>query len=237
MKLVCENLSLPLARFRFDLDGVFEARVLAICGPSGAGKTTLLELVAGLRRPAGGRIVLDGEVLADAAAGVFVPPTARQLGYVPQDLALFPHLDVERNLLYGRDRARRDAHPLPAEVIRLLGLESLLRRRIGELSGGEKQRVALGRALFSGPRLLLLDEPLTGLDPELRLRVLEYLRRVRDELAMPMLYVTHDAGDAALLADEVLWIEEGRLRARGGVEQMLEPDPTAFRLRALASLP
>jgi molybdate transport system ATP-binding protein len=233
MKLVCRKLGLQLPRYRFEIDGVFEARVVAICGPSGAGKTTLLELVAGLRKPGAGRIELDGELLVDAEEGVFLPPAERHLGYVPQDLALFPHLDVEKNLLYGRGRARQDAHPLPAEVIRLLGLENLLRRRIGSLSGGEKQRVALGRALFSGPRLLLLDEPLTGLDPELRQRVLEYLRRVRDELEMPMLYVTHDAGDAAVLADEVLFIEEGKLRARGKAEEMLEPDPTAFRLRAM----
>jgi len=235
MKLCCEKLTLPLPRFRFEIDGRFEARVVAICGPSGAGKTTLLELVAGLRRPASGRISLGEDVLVDTFKGIFVPPTERQLGYVPQDLALFPHLDVEKNLLYGRSRARRDTGPTPEEVIRVLGLAPLLRRRTVDLSGGEKQRVALGRALFSGPRLLLLDEPLTGLDPVLRQRVLEYLRLVKEELSMPMLYVTHDAGDAALVADEVLWIEEGSLRARGKVEDMLEPDPTAFRLRAIES--
>ncbi len=237
MKLSCRGLGLPLERFRFEMEGTFEARVMAICGPSGAGKTTLLELVAGLRRPASGRIELDGEVLADAEAKLFVPPAERRLGYVPQDLALFPHLDVERNLHYGRRRAGENDRSSPDEVIRVLGLGGLLKRRIGQLSGGEKQRVALGRALFSGPRLLLLDEPLTGLDPDLRLRVLGYLRRVRDELAMPMLYVTHDAGDAAVLADEVLWIEEGKLKARGKVAEMLEPDPTAYRLRGLTGVP
>lgn len=237
MKLVCRGLVLPVGRIRFELDGEFEARVLAVCGPSGAGKTTLLELVAGLKRPAAGRIELDAAVFADVEQGLFVPPAARHLGYVPQDLALFPHLTVERNLLYGRGRARENEQPSPDEVVRVLGLEPLLKRRIAQLSGGEKQRVALGRALFSAPRLLLLDEPLTGLDPDLRLRVLDYLRRVRDELAMPMIYVTHDAGDAALLADEVLWIEEGRPRARGKAAEMLEPDPNAFRLRALARDP
>lgn len=236
MKLVCTRLGLPLGRFRFAMDGVFESRVVAICGPSGAGKTTLLELVAGLRRPAAGRIELDGELLADAERGIFLAPAERRLGYVPQDLALFPHLDVERNLRYGRGRAREGDRPSPEEVIRVLELGPLLGRGIGQLSGGEKQRVALGRALFSGPRLLLLDEPLTGLDPDLRLRVLDYLRLVRDELAMPMLYVTHDAGDAALLADEVLWIEEGKLKARGTAAEMLEPDPTAFRLRSFGGL-
>ncbi len=236
MRLICRDLVLPVGRIRFELDGEFSARVVAVCGPSGAGKTTFLELIAGLKKPAAGRIELGGAIFADireGAAPVFVPPAGRHLGYVPQDLALFPHLTVERNLLYGRGRARDDERPHPDEVIRVLGLGSLLGRRIGQLSGGEKQRVALGRALFSAPRLLLLDEPLTGLDPELRLRVLEYLCRVRDELAMPMLYVTHDAGDAAALADEVLWIEEGKLRARGPAAAMLEPDPTAFRLRGI----
>lgn len=236
MRLELAGLRLPLAHFELELDCRLDARVVAICGPSGAGKSTVLELVAGLRRPAAGRIALGDQVLADVARGVFLPPPARHLGYVPQDLALFPHLTVEKNLRYGLGRA--GASPPPTgDIVRVLGLGSLLQRRPAQLSGGEKQRVALGRALFTSPRLLLLDEPLTGLDPRLRLRVLDYLREIRDAFHIPMLYVTHDATDAAAIAEEVLWIEQGKLLARGPVAEMLEPDPAAFRLRATVQPP
>lgn len=230
MTLRLEGLRVPLADFAVELEAEIAGPVTVVCGPSGAGKTTLLETIAGLRRPQRGRIVLDGDIMDDAARTVHLPAPARRMGYVPQDLALFPHLSAGQNLLFGGARAGADA-PTPADVIAVLALAELLSRPIDRLSGGERQRVALGRALISGPRLLLLDEPLAGLDGDLRRRVLGYLRRVRDEFAVPMLYVTHDAGDAAALAAEILVLERGRLEARGSAAEMLEHDPGALRLR------
>jgi len=230
MKLVLADLQTTLGGFSLALDAVIDRPVTTICGPSGAGKTTLLELIAGLRRPLAGRILLDDTLLDDAVAGRHLAPPERHIGYVPQDLALFPNLDVRRNVMFGARRGV-NGEVLAAEARAVLQLDSLLDRRIDGLSGGERQRVALARALISAPRLLLLDEPLTGLDASLRDRALEHLRRVRDQLRVPMVYVTHDARDAAALEGEILWLDRGRLVARGGVEAMLEPDPGAVRLR------
>jgi len=261
MKLEIDGLRTSAGTFTLAVDAVLERPVTVLCGPSGAGKTTLLEILAGLRRPAAGRIRLDGACLDDAGSGVHLAPPQRHMGYVPQDLALFPNLDVGANLHFAHRRAseqreldhrasdhraphhgaayqpspsRSDgtaAAPAPAEVIEVLELASLLRRRVQTLSGGERQRVALGRALISAPRLLLLDEPLASLDPALRERVLDYLRRVRDRFAVPMLYVTHEAGDAAVLDGEILRLEGGRIVDRGSSEVLLEPSPGALRLR------
>jgi molybdate transport system ATP-binding protein len=205
------NILLPLAHFDLAIDLEFPKRVTAICGPSGAGKTSLLEVIAGLRRPQSGSVDLDGDILSNAAGGLFIKPERRAVGYVPQDLALFPHLSVERNIFYG-------THGKPgvesAHVTQVLEIEPLLKRQVTEISGGEQQRVALARALLSGPKLLLLDEPLGSLDPELKQKVLPYLRKVRDEFAIPMLYVTHDASEAAAIAEETIVIEHGRVKSR-----------------------
>jgi molybdate transport system ATP-binding protein len=164
----------------------------AIVGPSGAGKTTLLHLVAGLLRPDAGTIVLGGDVLVDTAGGVFVPADRRRIGYVTQESRLFPHLTVRQNLAYGRwfTPAARRRLTLDA-VVDMLDLAALLARRPSRLSGGERQRVALGRALMTSPRLLLLDEPLAAVDVARRQDILPYLDRLRRELALPTLYVTH----------------------------------------------
>jgi molybdate transport system ATP-binding protein len=233
VKLEIDGLRLALGDFTLAVDAVLEQAVTVVCGPSGAGKTTLLEILAGLRRAGAGRIRLDGEWLADSSRRLHLAPPRRHLGYVPQDLALFPNLDAGQNLTFGRPRARsaRRDEPAVEEVIAVLELDGMLRRRVGTLSGGERQRVALGRALLSAPRLLLLDEPLAALDPELRERLLDYLRRVRDHFTVPIVYVTHEAGDAAALAGEILRLEGGRIVDRGGPAQMLEPDPAAVRLR------
>lgn len=233
MRLELAGLRLSLGAFTLSLDAVFEQAVTVVCGPSGAGKTTLLEVIAGLRRAERGALRLDGAWLDDAARRLHVAPPRRHLGYVPQDLALFPNLDVGANLRFGRPRALDAGGPGPAlaEVLGVLELDRLLERRVDSLSGGERQRVALGRALLSAPRLLLLDEPLSGLDRELRARVLDYLRRVRDHLAVPIVYVTHQAEDAAALAGEVVRLEGGRIIDRGMIGEMLEPDPGAVRLR------
>lgn len=224
MTLALSLLRLPLGAFTLELDAALTGRVTAIFGASGAGKTSLLELIAGLRRPAAGAIRLDDIPLTDVAAGTFVRPEHRAIGYVPQEGALFPHLSVRKNLLYGSASSR----PRPAaltldHVAAVLEITPLLDREIASLSGGEKQRVALGRALLAAPGLLLLDEPLAGLDAPLRARLLPYLVRVRDEFAIPMLYVTHSPDEVMALCDDVLVLTAGRLTARGRPAELYQP--------------
>jgi molybdate transport system ATP-binding protein len=205
------NILLPLASFELALDLQLPHRVTAISGPSGAGKTSLLDLIAGLRRATRGSIELDGATLSDAAQKIHLRPEKRAIGYVPQDLALFPHFSVEHNITYG---GHGGADIGADHVIQTLEIQPLLKRRVTEISGGEQQRVALARALLSAPRLLLLDEPLGSLDPELKSKVLPYLRRVRDEFRIPMLYVTHDQSEAAEIAEETIVIERGAFKRR-----------------------
>jgi molybdate transport system ATP-binding protein len=186
-----------------------------ICGPSGSGKSTLLALLAGLLRPRHGWLEFAGARLVDVAAGVFVPPWRRQFALVFQDGQLFPHLTVRDNLLYGlRRREPQHRHFELAQVLELLEIGGLLARRPAQLSGGERQRVALGRALLSSPQLLLLDEPLAALDERLRQQILPFLRRVKDETHLPLLYVSHVRAEVGYLADRTLWIEDGRLVER-----------------------
>jgi molybdate transport system ATP-binding protein len=191
---------LPLAEFAIDVTFELSARTTALVGPSGAGKTTILELIAGLRRPQRGQISLHGRIVCDD--GVFVAPRARRVGYVPQDDALFPHLSVRQNVMYGAREPNDDA-------IAVLEIGSLLERSVKQLSGGERKRVALARALLTRPDLLLLDEPLSGIDTALRDRVLEYLVRVRDEFAVPTVYVTHQMEEVQALCEELVLLERG----------------------------
>ena len=215
MNLLLKNISLPVADFSIEVDVELQSQVTAIFGPSGAGKTSLLDLIAGLRRPASAFIQLDNRVLTDTAQKTLVPPRLREMGYVPQDLALFPHLSVRQNLLYGRKTESR-AGPLFSfgHITEVLEIQSLARRRVTELSGGEKQRVALARALLTSPRLLLLDEPLRSLDEALKAKIIPYLQRVRGEFQVPMLYVTHDRQEVLALCDEVLELRRGRITKR-----------------------
>jgi molybdate transport system ATP-binding protein len=220
--LSLEGLRLPLTPFTLELDATLSAHVTAIFGPSGAGKTLLLEAVSGLRRPEAGRIVLSGRVLDDAAAGIHVPPRERAVGYVTQDDSLFPHLSVAGNLRYGAGRGVARKAPFGEDrIVDTLGLASLLDRRPATLSGGERRRVALGRALLSAPEILLLDEPLSGLDRPLKERVLEHLLRVKAAFPIPILYVTHEAAEVAALADEVVVLDAGHLAARGAPVDVL----------------
>ena len=191
-----------------------EARAAALFGPSGAGKTTILDAIAGLRTPRRGSIVIDDRVLFSTESRINLPAHKRHVGYVPQDVALFPHMNVRRNLLFGRHPG---LSPDLDRVVGMLEIDTLVDRRVTDLSGGERQRVAVGRALMSGPSLLLLDEPLAAVDVPLRRRILPYLRRVRDELKIPIVYVSHDRGEIEELADVVVTLEHGRV---SGVEKV-----------------
>ena len=181
-----------------------EARVVALVGPSGAGKTTVLNAIAGLVAPRSGRIEIDGRILFDSAREIDLPAHRRRVGYVFQDARLFPHMDVRRNLLYGRHAARDQARTFELDsVVELLGIGALLDRRTANLSGGEAQRVAIGRALLSQPEILLFDEPLSALDEARREELIPWLLRVRDEIRLPMLYVSHRADEVRRLASAI----------------------------------
>ncbi len=196
--------------------------VTALFGPSGAGKTSVINAIAGLFRPDEGHIAIDGRVLLDTKAGVFVPAQQRRAGYVFQDARLFPHMSVVDNLRFGWRRAPgRASEDEIARIIDLLGLSHLLGRATKALSGGEKSRVALGRALLSSPDILLLDEPLAALDAARRSEILPYLERLRDETKLPMIYVSHAVDEVARLADEIVLIGDGRVEAQGSVFDLL----------------
>ncbi|WLS09545.1 molybdenum ABC transporter ATP-binding protein [Shinella sumterensis] len=208
----------------FSLEAAFssDGGVTALFGRSGSGKTSLIRIIAGLTRPADGCVQLDGDVLVDAAARRFVPPHRRRFGYVFQEARLFPHLTVRRNLDYGRWFAPKGARAEnPARIIDLLGIGSLLDRQPAHLSGGEKQRVAIGRALLSSPRLLLMDEPLAALDDERKAEILPYLERLRDEVGIPIVYVSHSVAEVARLADTVVLMAAGRIEAIGPASDVL----------------
>ena len=198
--LAFDGVRLPLAHFDLDLTFETKERSAGIFGPSGAGKTTILELIAGIRRPRSGTIAIDGVDVTSLRV------RDRHVGYVPQGDSLFPHLSVERNIRYGLRDDSQFAH-----VVEVLEIAPLLARGVTALSGGEAKRVALARALVTAPQLLLLDEPLAGLDRTLHARVLEYLVRVRDEFRVPLLYVTHDPVELRTIVRETVVIERGRV--------------------------
>ncbi|MFD1746244.1 molybdenum ABC transporter ATP-binding protein [Rhizobium helianthi] len=208
--------------FQLDLAFTSQTGVTALFGASGSGKTSVLRILGGLVRPHCGRIVLDGEVLLDTSTGVFVPAHRRRLGYVFQEPRLFPHLSVRQNLLYGRWFSSRK--PNADDVVRitdLLGIRALLDRRPAGLSGGEKQRVAIGRALLASPRILLMDEPLSALDEARKAEILPYLERLRDDVQLPILYVSHAATEVARLADQVVAMADGKITATGSASEIL----------------
>jgi molybdate transport system ATP-binding protein len=204
------------------------AGVTAVFGPSGAGKTTLVNMIAGLMAPERGQILLDDTVLFDSERRINLPAHRRRIGYVFQEGRLFPHLGVRRNLDYGRRMCGLAPDPAEtARVVRLLDIGHLLDRRPGKLSGGERQRIAIGRALLMRPRLLLLDEPLASLDTARKREILPYLERLRDEVGVPMVYVSHQAGELRRIATDVVRLEGGRVAAVGGKE-LLDSDTDAL---------
>ena len=208
----------------FELDAQFQAPpgVTVLFGRSGSGKTSIINAVAGLFQPDHGRIAVGDWLLLDTAQAIALKPHRRRLGYIFQEARLFPHLSVRQNLGYGAWFAPRTA---PREdmgrIVEMLGLGGLLDRRPGALSGGEKQRVAIGRALLSAPRLILADEPLAALDDARKAEILPYLERLRDEVNIPILYVSHSAAEVARLATTVIAIEAGRVTAQGPAAQIL----------------
>jgi molybdate transport system ATP-binding protein len=214
-------------RGQFELDLAFEARAGAttvIVGESGAGKTSVLRVAAGLDRPDTGTVVLDGEVYSDTAAGVHLPPWRRNVGYVSQDYALFPHLTVAENVAFGLRAARvrrGEVGPQVARVLERTGIAALARRKPATLSGGQQQRVALARALVLDPRLLLLDEPLAALDLQTRRQVRGELRRLLHELGTTTLYVTHSPLEALLFGDQIVVLEDGRISQTGDRDDLL----------------
>jgi molybdate transport system ATP-binding protein len=210
------DVRLPLSRFPLSVRAALPADTVAVLGPSGSGKTSLLETIAGLR-------------ILDTAAGLSLPPERRRIGYVPQDACLFPHLDVRGNVRFGMAKGGREE--LFDEAVSILEVAPLLDRFPATLSGGERQRVALARALATDPRLLLLDEPLAAVDAALRGRILPYLLRVRENLGIPFLYVTHNAGEARAAAEAALVLREGSIAFAGTPEDalaaMTREDPDA----------
>lgn len=222
MKLELRGVRLLLSEFTLEIDTEITSERTAIFGPSGAGKTSLLEVIAGLREATCELIRFNDVVFASGS--ISLPVRRRRIGYVPQDDSLFPHLDVRRNLLYGRPSDARDPAFGFAHVTRFLQIESLLGRDVRQLSRGERQRVTIGRALLSEPRFLLLDEPLTGLDSNLRETILEQLQVLPNEFNLPMLYVTHDRREAIELCDEVLLLERGKIIGRGAPAALLGED-------------
>jgi len=215
-----------LGSFHLDVQFAADAPIVGLFGRSGAGKSSVVNAIAGIGRPTRGSIRVNGNVLFDSARGIDLPPEARRIGYVFQDPLLFPHLDVGSNLLYGlHRRAASERFIDPQRVIDLLGLDDFLRRKPRTLSGGEKQRVAIGRALLAQPRIILMDEPLAALDVPRKVEILDYVERLRDELAIPIVYVSHSVAEITRLADMVAVLSDGKCLAVGDVEDVMgRPD-------------
>lgn len=213
------QLTLPILEINLSLP---ERGVSAIFGPSGAGKTTLLRAVAGLEPAARGRVEINGEIWQDDAQKIFVPTHQRSIGFVFQEPGLFPHLSVQGNLEFGLRRIPvTDQKVSLLKAVDLLGIAPLLKRSPTTLSGGEKQRVSIARALAVSPKLLLMDEPLASLDEQRKAEILPYLERLHQELDIPMLYVSHARDEVVQLADYVVMLEEGRVRDSGSVVDFL----------------
>ena len=221
MKLAIRQLFLRLQQFTLGVDVDIQHARTAIFGPSGAGKTSLLETIAGLRRPDTAKISFNDRLFDDTGQNYSLPVRLRRLGYVPQYDSLFPHLSVQRNLLYGSNRKPTD-HTLEFQHITdFLEIGHLLDRHVGTLSRGENQRVVIARALLSAPQLLLLDEPLTSLDAKLKNTILQQLQALHREFGIPMLFVTHDAAEAIAICEDVLLLQAGRITGRGAPVKLL----------------
>ncbi|VVS92767.1 molybdenum ABC transporter ATP-binding protein [Desulfoluna spongiiphila] len=222
------NLQIHHTQGRFVLDVAFEAPgtgVTALYGPSGAGKTSVVNMVAGLLRPDTGRICVNGLCLFDSEQGIDLPPEKRRVGYVFQEGRLFPHLSVRSNLTYGMRRTPADLRFVDFdEVVSLLGIDHLLARRPAGLSGGEKQRVAIGRALLTSPAMLLMDEPLASLDAARKAEVIPFIKKLAGHVSIPVLYVSHEPAEIRALATHMVALQDGRVTAAGTPETLLTKD-------------
>jgi molybdate transport system ATP-binding protein len=199
--------------FVLDIDMNLDERVSALFGPSGSGKSTLLSCIAGITKPAYGRVVIDGECLFDSELGINIPIYKRRIGLVFQEGRLFPHLTVEKNLIYALNLAPNENQRISFnQVLELLEIGILLKQQPHQLSGGEKQRVALGRVLLSSPRLLMLDEPLASLDERLKGQILPFLKRVAEEISIPMIYISHSMDEVKLITTNIIKIENGKIQ-------------------------
>ncbi|MES2353479.1 MAG: molybdenum ABC transporter ATP-binding protein [Pseudomonadota bacterium] len=217
------DIKLQLGGFTLQARFAVEARVVGLFGHSGAGKSTIVNAIAGVIRPDDGHIRIDGITLFERKSGIDLPPEARRVGYVFQDALLFPHLSVEANMLYGYRLQPLSTRVISLDqVVELLGLEGLLHRKPATLSGGERQRVAIGRALLAQPRILLMDEPLAALDTQRKAEILTYIERLREELGLPMIYVSHSTAEISRLADKVVLLSEGRSLAVGEAEMVMQ---------------
>jgi molybdate transport system ATP-binding protein len=222
--MISVDVALKLGAFDLDITFENEAGITCLFGRSGAGKSMTINLIAGLARPDRGRIMLDRRTLVDTGAGIFVPPHQRRIGLVFQDSRLFPHLTVKQNLVFGRWFVTRSSRRVAFDpVVETLGIGHLLGRRPALLSGGEKQRVAIGRALLTSPEFLLMDEPLASLDTERKLEILPLIESLRDAFGIPIVYVSHAVDEVARLASRVVVLENGHVTAVGPVEEALDP--------------
>lgn len=220
--MIAIDIEQRLGAFHLAVKFSADAPIVGLFGRSGAGKTSVVNAIAGIAKPSRGDIRVNNLALFDASKGIDLLPEERRIGYVFQDALLFPHMDVESNLLYGqRLRSSADRFIDESRVVELLGLGALLRRKPKTLSGGEKQRVAIGRALLAQPRILLLDEPLAALDIPRKTEVLDYIERLRDELSIPIVYVSHSVAEISRLADTVVVLSDGKCIAVGDVDEVM----------------
>jgi molybdate transport system ATP-binding protein len=219
------DITLQKEQGNFQIDLAFQsdgAMVTALFGRSGSGKTSVINMVAGLVRPDAGRVAVDDRLLFDSRQGIDLPPSKRRIGYVFQDARLFPHYTVRGNLVYGMERTPVSERCIRFDsVVEVLGIAPLLDRRPGKLSGGEKQRVAIGRALLTSPRLLLMDEPLASLDGVRKTELLSFIARLPGQFAVPILYVSHSIDEVLRLADHLILLDGGRTRDSGSVEEVM----------------
>jgi molybdate transport system ATP-binding protein len=219
------NLQRTQGNFALNIKSILDTPVVGLFGPSGAGKSTLLGMIAGLVKPHSGHLILDGETLFDSQRGIDIPLHQRRIGVVFQDSRLFPHLNIRDNLNYGFNLlATKDRRFSFVQIVELLEIGHLLLQKPHQISGGEKQRVSLGRALLTSPRLLLLDEPLASLDVRLKHQILPFLRRVKDEINIPMVYVSHAIDEILYLTSQIVMIEQGKLLAQGHFHQIIHQD-------------
>ena len=216
------NVSLKRGNFSLAVNLNLEDKVTGLFGPSGSGKSTLLSILAGLVQPDNGRVVVDGECLFDSATGINIPMHQRRIGLVFQESRLFPHLTIQHNLTYGLHLLAKQNQKFGLnQIVELLEIGNLLKQRPYQLSGGEKQRVTLGRALLSSPRLLLCDEPLAALDTRLKNQILPFLKRVNEEIKVPMVYVSHSINEVLQLTQSIAMIEAGEIRASGNFYELI----------------